>query len=383
MPSIYFSHTGLLVLTAVCICGMFYWYHRSDNQLRWVPVNKLSKPCEPATRDLNKGQNTQDRSSRENRSVVKCTRADRLTMLQNVCKGLRAEDHPHLSKWIHPREYLHDVKEAELKNVVKNLISDDHHRILYCAIAKAGCSSFKYHLLKNTPKWIASNMTSLTDSVHSNNYLKEFGLKRLNQFSKSDILFRLDNYFTFMNVRHPLDRIVSTYNEKLVMNNKIYQKSLGRRLIKTFRKNPSNEALETGEGVMFSEFMKMIATEKNNSSFLDPHWENYFKSCFPCLIRYDYISKLETSEYDMPYLISEHLSGNFIDELRNVQRSGSINLSHGERIIKEYGEVDWQLFHQVLQYYQVDMDMFGYSGARDTSTGQLHLRCGQMEGGCC
>ena len=365
---------------------MFYWYDRLETELRWVPVNKMNKSCEPATHELHKGQNEvyiQDRSSREDKSLVKCSQVDRLTMLHNVCESLHSEDHPHLSKWIHPREYLQNLHEAELKKLVRKLICDDHHKVLYCAIAKAGCSSFKYHLLKNTPKWITSNMTRKTKSVHSKKYLLTFGLKPLNQFSKSAILHRLDNYFTFMNVRHPLDRLLSTYNEKLVRNNKSYQKTVGRRIIKQFRKHPSNKSLETGEGVTFSEFMKMIASQKNDTGFLNEHWENYFKSCFPCLIRYDYISKLETSEYDMPHIISKHLSGNFIDDREHTQRNGAINLSHGETIIKEYGEIDWQLFHQVLQYYQIDMDMFGYSATRDTSSGHLHLRCGQMGGGCC
>jgi hypothetical protein len=63
------------------------------------------------------------------------------------------------------------------------------------------------------------NVSRLEDmmsfDVHHN--LQEAHLVRLSQFKPHEIRQRLDTYFKFMFVRHPLERVVSGYENKFAM----------------------------------------------------------------------------------------------------------------------------------------------------------------------
>ena len=104
-----------------------------------------------------------------------------------------------------------------------------------------------------------------------------------------------NNYFTFTVVRHPFDRVLSAFRNR-ILNGCTYQaKQHIPKMI--HRKNLKYG----GKGCVasfptFSQFVDYIISNKGKN--IDPHWLPYSSRCAPCLVDYDAIMKLETFEED-------------------------------------------------------------------------------------
>ena len=88
------------------------------------------------------------------------------------------------------------------------LFIDDQRKYIYCPVPKAACSSWKLTLLQLICKDL-SNVTNIhvwrmTDNI----------LKRAVHYNATQMETRLKNYFKFVFVREPLERLVSAYLDK-------------------------------------------------------------------------------------------------------------------------------------------------------------------------
>ena len=166
---------------------------------------------------------------------------------------------------------------------------------------------------------------------------------------------KLSMYYKFVVVRHPLDRLVSAYKDKLAGGNEVFEKGMGTSIIRALRANASESALKNGKGVTFQEYITYLTNVHEN----DQHFENFQDHCHPCVIDYDYIAKLETQERDGKYIINEHLSGFGSDDLVNKHsnRGGATSSKH----LPEFENITSELLHELTSVYARDLDMFGYS----------------------
>ncbi|XP_052073034.1 carbohydrate sulfotransferase 9-like [Mytilus californianus] len=125
--------------------------------------------------------------------------------------------------------------------------------------------------------------------------------KDLNQQHKGD------NFTRIMIVRDPFERLLSGYIDKFFLPSPIFWKKRGKYIIKQFRPNSSVKEQACGHNVTFLEFMQYVvhvtSREKNME---EPHFTPMHTHCKPCLIRYDYVWKLETIMQDFKHTI-EHL----------------------------------------------------------------------------
>ncbi len=189
-----------------------------------------------------------------------------------------------------------------------HIIVDDEKKLLFCGIPKVSSTSWKRKLIAMSKihnvnrTWILT-----TTAIRHDEMMKHYGLRFLHTYSPSDIADILKTYFKFVFVRHPFDRLVSAFKDKFNPNNphKGYQKIVGIKAIKMFRKNASHNALETGNDVTMKEFLQYVVKEGLDNHIEHEHWQTYIKLCLPCLIHYDVIGKLETHERDMKYMLSK------------------------------------------------------------------------------
>ncbi len=201
-----------------------------------------------------------------------------------------------------------------------------------------------------------------TDDLLSIPSSKVFEQKLMRRFYANNLhdTFRngVGNFTKFFFVRHPFERLVSAYQDKLTGGDSYYEITVGREIIDNYRKNPSPLSLQYGHDVTFLEFVTFIIEEwKNGRKPLDIHWRPVVDLCLPCEMQFDFIGKFETLNQDVDYL------------LRKLNKTDLVGLFSGQPKSKTTSSL-WkksmnQISHQQLsdlnRMYADDFRLFGYS----------------------
>ena len=129
-------------------------------------------------------------------------------------------------------------------SLLNHLIVDNKHKILYCYIPKIACTTWKKimtHLLG-----IKNNR-----SVHSQHF------PLLGSYSKSKVRYILDNYYKFMFVRDPFERLLSAYKDKFTRQSDYVSKKYSKKIQWTVRERLGSSAsvLADKQEIKFSDFI--------------------------------------------------------------------------------------------------------------------------------
>ena len=108
------------------------------------------------------------------------------------------------------------------------------------------------------------------------------------------------HYKNVIFVRHPLNRLFSSYNDKMVGMAYAHAGKIGY-LVDSIRSNKANKYDECYRDVTFEEFAKMVVFTIERSQ-ADIHWKTMHDLCLPCQIKYDFIGHLETFVDDLEML---------------------------------------------------------------------------------
>lgn len=233
---------------------------------------------------------------------------------------------------------------AELYNKLDHVLVDKKHSLLYCYVPKVACTNWKRILmvlsgkmnntkLSNIPASLVHENTSLTKITQLNSDEAANFLNIYINDSKSQRLSNSINQFENMQttrlivVRHPFERLLSAYRNKLEDNRpsaKYFQARIGRYIIKKYRTNPSNFSLNTGSDVTFREFIQYLISEalaSTNDEDINEHWRPIYKMCLPCTIDYNFIVKYEHLIEDAEMLLDLIKATNIDFPMTRVSRT--------------------------------------------------------------
>uniref|UniRef100_A0A4X2KDT8 Carbohydrate sulfotransferase n=2 Tax=Vombatus ursinus TaxID=29139 RepID=A0A4X2KDT8_VOMUR len=162
------------------------------------------------------------------------------------------------------------------KQVARQLLVERNHRLLFCEVPKAGCSNWRRVLLLlalNLSRWDPAEVAM--DRLHTTSLLQ-----RLNSFQPRECDLMLKHYTPVLVTRHPLERLVSAYRDKLLHSEPYYMHVADK--IRTAVRG--SRAPKNQRNLTFPEFVTFILRQP--PADLDVHWKPIALLCSPCSVRY-------------------------------------------------------------------------------------------------
>ena len=208
-------------------------------------------------------------------------------------------------------------------------------KLIYCFIPKVASTQWKKELsgLEEEDKQIFRKVNGSLENI------------------RQEVEEMLKNYFTFLFVRDPMERVLSAYKDKFLNENKPFHRAIGRRIIKQYRRNATQQALETGSGVTFPEFANFVV---DSHRFPDEHWTPFDRLCHPCAVNYDFIGRYEDLAEDAPYLVKK--AG--IDDRVSFPPFRASDTT--AEMLHYYSQIPKMRIFQIAKLYESDYEIFGY-----------------------
>ena len=121
--------------------------------------------------------------------------------------------------------------------------------------------------------------------------------------------FKFYNFFRFMVVRHPFERLLSAYRDKLEdlsrdlqARDGYYYTMYGKHIVAEYRDKADSNLTGIIEPT-WKEFITYILNTP--ATKYDEHWMPIWMLCSPCIIRYDAVSKMETFSEDTQFILQQ------------------------------------------------------------------------------
>ncbi len=247
------------------------------------------------------------------------------------------------------------------------ILVSDIHKALYCYVPKAACTNWKRVFL-------VLNRFATQDKI------SQFTMRKihftevptLNRYSTKDILHRLQTYTTFLVVRNPFTRMLSTYREKYETDksetSRRHRKELGNFIHMKYGNHPELERKEPptgGYNVTFQEYAKYIGDRELAKSLSSRRWkvvhsEAMIDICLPCTVEYDIIGHLETLKSDAANILERIRASEYMDLVVGQSFHGT-NSSQREILSKYYDQLTEDDIEGIRWRYKWDFEVFGYS----------------------
>ncbi len=243
------------------------------------------------------------------------------------------------------RNVFDDTKDLD------HILVDEKHKLLYCYVPKVACTNWKrvfMILLGYADKENASAIPA--DVVH-----RKSAFPKLSDYAVEEAKFLIENFTKYVFVRHPFERLLSAFRNKLEEpseRSKYFQTRIGRDIVRRYRSNATNRSLELGDDVTFEEFALYLIDHYVPA--LNEHWKPVSELCYPCLIRYDFIGKYETLQSDAEFLL------NAVNESRI--KFPKVRISNTtSQIIKYYNSLPSRIIARLYNIFVLDFKLFSYT----------------------
>ncbi|EFX82280.1 hypothetical protein DAPPUDRAFT_49296 [Daphnia pulex] len=231
---------------------------------------------------------------------------------------------------------------------------EDRHRVLFCFVPKVASRNL-VRLMLILARAVETNDLSAVPKpkVFAENPMRILYAKTLNDTVKNGA----GDFFKFLFVRHPFERLVSAYQDKLGINDPIYHKMVGKVIVRKVRKNPSRLSLEMGNDVTFPEFVTFIIDEwRNGENPLDIHWRPIFDLCLPCEMQFDFIGKFETLNRDVDFLLRKLNETDLVGLFTGQPKAQTTSSLWKESM----NQISHQQLSELNRIYADDFRLFGY-----------------------
>lgn len=241
-----------------------------------------------------------------------------------------------------------DSDENEINS--KEFLINHNYKLVWCNVFKAASTSWLHNLIILA----GYNFSERTTSSEPPLILAR---KMYPRPSVSQLSSLLKNYTSFLIVRHPFERLLSAYRDKIESTRYITYQTIGRHIIWRYRQDVVQRKAYKPPYPTFEEFVRYILDHQNDEQ-VDMHWVPINSFCTPCLVNFDFILKFDTLQEDQSYLI-KHLKLESIlsPRWRNQARGKDTKESTEEY----YSQLSKNQVHQLYYMYMYDFEMFNFT----------------------
>ena len=260
-----------------------------------------------------------------------------------------------------------------------HLMFDTYFKWGYCAVPKVGSTTMALHFqtlmtTKERPNrfqkgfyghWRVNDMPKFFKVPDALN-LESWTTKDNDTFIMKNTLteFVKDNdYLLFTFVRHPFERLVSAYKDKVLHGHKLSNSSMGAPYSLWFKQHKS-----------FNEFIDLVLKEHHleepihKKGWINPHWTTTWKRCQHCTISYDVVGHLETFDDDLKYIILKLGLSNIlpIKKVTTIRKNSSDRKRYkkapGKKAesLKYFSMLKKSKIKELYKTFKIDFEMFGY-----------------------
>ena len=257
------------------------------------------------------------------------------------------------AKYAKLNEHVKEVcKKYNLDNLsearYQHLMIDSTHHLAYCRNAKVGSTTWMHHfndLLPLDKRPWGDGTGQLNDSIRVRidiafKPIRLLQRERRNRGKFFPKLFKDKNYEVFTFVRHPFERLVSAYTNKI---------------------NTKNVSFPSFADKVINRF----AEQRVNI-----HWRLFSSRCQHCYIPYTVIGRMETFDEDVRYIILKNRLEKQLpitkalqfksknSSLRGNKENESITMQHFSQLKKQQIEKLYELYKMDFELFEYDIDAF-------------------------
>ncbi|XP_033632119.1 carbohydrate sulfotransferase 14-like isoform X2 [Asterias rubens] len=275
----------------------------------------------------------------------KITRSIRNHTLQSICRAEEVNDVSMLDR-------------GQRDLLARQIIVDDKRKFLYCYVPKVACSNWK-RVIKFMQGTIDDIGTRLKMD-HKN------GLVFLDSFSEKEINYRIKNYYKFMFVRNPMERLLSAYRNKFgEVALSQYKDRYAPRIIHRYRGEWDGKS----NNITLEEFIRFVIDSRTRT--MDQHWKPMHLLCHPCAMQYDFVGSFEQLNADADFVLDK-IKGD--TGAYFPRRQDWYNPTTEEKMQNLIKDVDPVYIQQFVDKFILDFITFGYAPPK-----QYYLKHNQPE----
>ncbi|XP_066587282.1 carbohydrate sulfotransferase 11 isoform X3 [Prorops nasuta] len=228
-------------------------------------------------------------------------------------------------------------------NAWEFLVNREYH-LIWCNIFKAASTSWMYNfnlLAGYSPQFLKASK-AVPVSLARQRYPRP---------TAEELARFLNDSISFLIVRHPFERLLSAYRDKLEQSlPHTFHSNLGSYIVWHYRSRGRKSNGRKGPRYpLFEEFVNWLLCEWKAGNELDMHWTPVVNFCTPCQVRFDVIAKFETLREDQGYLIKQAHVGHLIKpEWKNPTKG-----TQTKDVIKNYfAQLSKNQIHQLYEMFR-------------------------------
>jgi len=221
--------------------------------------------------------------------------------------------------------------------------------LVWCNVFKAGSSSWMYNF--NILAGYNPSFLKKTKQVPLHLARLRYPRPSLDELRKA-----FETSISFMIVRHPLERLLSGYKDKIQHSLPYtYHQKLGNQIIHKYRNKTADTSVRKLRYPTFEEFVRFLLDSYKNGKQLDMHWTPITEFCTPCMFNFKYIAHMETLQEDQEFIIKKARIDHLIKaEWKNAGR-GRLEPE------KYFSQLTRSQILQLYHIYRYDFEVFNYT----------------------